>query len=137
MRKYKLSNTVRLFHICKEFNPKGIKRYPRVPENIIIGMEDDKTKRVCVSTSIFGCINSIGYKDGDAFWVYEPVDYEKIADHIYQPTVKEVPDVTETREKWITCPVKMKCVGYAEIEFQTGKNKYKVYYTKSIKHRRK
>jgi hypothetical protein len=116
MRKYKLTNTVKLYHISIDPHTEDEIFTPRIPDNFASG-EDVTTPRVCVSTSIRGCMRAIEM-DGtfDCAWIYVPVEFggNKIADNIYKPTVDEVPDVVETREKWITCPVKMKCVGFVE-----------------------
>ena len=41
------------------------------------------------------------------YYVYVPVNQHKA----YSPTPTEVVDVSETSEKWITRPVKVKCIG--------------------------
>lgn len=129
MRKYKLTDTVRLFHLSRYKHPDGTMFRPRIPENGLY-LEDEKTKRVCVSTSISGCFLAMGFENDYTYaWIFEPVNYKKIENHIFQPTKNEVPDVTETREKWITCPVKMKCVGYATMNStQRGKGKIKIHF---------
>ena len=116
MRKYKLTNTVKLYHVSIDPHCPDEVFMPRIPDNAAC-YEDVEVPRVCVSTSIRGCLRAIEM-DGtyDCAWIYVPVEFDgnRIADNIYKPTVDEVPDVVETREKWITCPVKMKCIGIVE-----------------------
>ena len=115
MRRYKPYNKPTLYHIS-ELNHDGETFIPRIPEDAYTCDEDIKHKRICVSTSIIGCIRAIDpcmwYPD-TKWYVHVPVEldnlYEK--EHIYKPSEKDVPDVKVTREKWITKRVKMKCVG--------------------------
>ena len=79
---------------------------PRVPETAIGGYEDTKQKRVCFSTSIKRCLTALSDCNGQ-YYVYVPVNQHKA----YSPTPAEVVDVSETNEKWITRPVKVKCIG--------------------------
>ena len=79
---------------------------PRVPETAIGGYEDTKQKRVCFSTSIKRCLTALSDCNGQ-YYVYIPVNQHKA----YSPTSTEVVDVSETNEKWITRPVKVKCIG--------------------------
>ena len=79
---------------------------PRVPETAIGGYEDTKQKRVCFSTSIKRCLTALTDCNGQ-YYVYVPVNQHKA----YSPTSIEVVDVSETNEKWITRPVKVKCIG--------------------------
>ena len=79
---------------------------PRVPETAIGDYEDTKQKRVCFSTSIKRCLTALTDCNGQ-YYVYVPVNQHKA----YSPTPTEVFDVAETNEKWITCPVKVKCIG--------------------------
>lgn len=79
---------------------------PRVPETAIGDYEDTKQKRVCFSTSIKRCLTALSDCNGQ-YYVYIPVNQHKA----YSPTPTEVVDVSETNEKWITRPVKVKCIG--------------------------
>lgn len=79
---------------------------PRVPETAMGGYEDTKQKRVCFSTSIKRCLTALSDCNGQ-YYVYIPVNQHKA----YSPTPTEVVDVSETKEKWITRPVKVKCIG--------------------------
>ena len=79
---------------------------PRVPETAIGGYEDTKQKRVCFSTSIKRCLTALSDCNGQ-YYVYIPVNQHKA----YSPTPTEVVDVSVTNEKWITRPVKVKCIG--------------------------
>ena len=79
---------------------------PRIPEAAVWGYEDTKQKRVCFSTSIKRCLTALSDCDGQ-YYVYIPVNQHKA----YSPTPTQVVDVSETNEKWITRPVKVKCIG--------------------------
>ena len=79
---------------------------PRIPEAAVWGCEDTKQKRVCFSTSIKRCLTALSDCNGQ-YYVYVPVNQHKA----YSPTPTEVVDVSETNEKWITRPVKVKCIG--------------------------
>ena len=79
---------------------------PRIPEAAVWGYEDKKQKRVCFSTSIKRCLTALSDCNGQ-YYVYVPVNQHKA----YSPTPTEVVDVSETSEKWITRPVKVKCIG--------------------------
>ena len=116
MRKYRLTDTVNLYHVSY-YPHDGEVFKPRVPQNIA-GEEDNKVKRVCVSTSVVGALRAICCEDVTGFYyLHKPVSVgkKKIEDHIYKPTVDDVPDVIETREKWILCPVKMVDIGYVVV----------------------
>lgn len=133
MRRYKPSKTVKFYHLSFTELDDNTVFYPRVPDNTIEG-EDEKTKRVCVSTSVTGCFKALSYygSGSSAFaWLYEPVQHgrKKISEHIFKPTEYELPDVKDTKEKWITCPVKMRRIGYATIRPQDNKrDKVEIFY---------
>lgn len=83
---------------------------PRVPSNYMTknGYEDGKTPRVCFSTSIDGCLMALSMKcTNHEYYVYTPIGHGKVV----SPTVKQVPDVKITHEKWILDPVEIKCIG--------------------------
>ena len=93
---------------------------PRVPSNFLTknGYEDDKTPRVCFSTSVGKCLIalSINCKDKE-FYVHSPIgDYE-----VYTPSTKEVPDKNITGEVWIKKPVKIACIGKIKVTGDDGK----------------
>lgn len=116
MRKYIISDTVKLYHVSRDSHDGEVFK-PRVPDNRI-EYEDDKVKRVCVSTSVIGALRGIACDDASGDYIlHTPVNAgrKKISDYIYKPTVNELPDVIETREKWILCPVKMVECGCVKI----------------------
>lgn len=103
------------YHISSD-NRNGEKFKPRVPD-CRMDEEDGKTKRVCFSTSIIGCLSAINVQSyfnaiDKTFYVHVPINYKG---KIHKPTKKEVPDVIETREKWFLNSVKMKCIGKIKI----------------------
>lgn len=93
-----------LFHLSP--TPNLTVLTPRIPEAAVWGYEDTKQKRVCFSTSIKRCLTALSDCNGQ-YYVYIPVNQHKA----YSPTPTEVVDVSETNEKWITRPVKVKCIG--------------------------
>ena len=85
---------------------------PRVPESIMDCFEDNKTKRICFSTSITGCIKAITCCNypfaSEEFYVYKPINY---TGKIVNPSEEQVCDVKLTREKWFTDKVNIQCIG--------------------------
>ena len=107
-------HTCQLYHIS-ESNLNGKTLRPRIPENRMSG-EDSRHVRVCFSTNITGCIRAINpdvLRYDDIFYVMVPFDYSKLS--VYKPSEKEVPDVKETREKWVRSKVKLKCIGRIKV----------------------
>jgi len=85
---------------------------PRIPKNRLPS-ENDKTPRICVSTSIAGCLAAVhGLKEGNTVYIHtctcEP-------NQIIQPTKDQVSDVFFTGEIWITEPVEMNLIGKIKI----------------------
>lgn len=99
----------KVYHLSQtNLNDKTIQ--PTVPSNYMTknGYEDGKTKRVCFSTSIDGCLRGLSLKcEGMKLFVHVPNGNY----NIYNPSNKEVPDASITGEVWIKKPVKMKCIG--------------------------
>lgn len=83
---------------------------PRVPKNRMPS-EDDKTARICVSTSIAGCLAAVqGLKEGNTVYIHICT-----SNQVIQPTKDQVPDVFFTGEIWITEPVEMHLIGKIKI----------------------
>ena len=85
--------------------------HPRVPNNFLTknGYEDNKTPRVCLSTSIKGCLMGLSQNlNNKEMYVHVPVNgtYEVVT-----PSVEHVPDVKLTGERWVLHDVKLKCIG--------------------------
>ena len=117
MRKYTLNKTTKLYHLSFE-KMDGKVLYPRIPDSRATN-ENETVPRVCFSTSIIGCIKAICADNlRCSIYVYEPSNAPgyKYIDNLFVPTKEDVPDVIETREKWITCPVKMKLSGVVHIQ---------------------
>ena len=92
---------------------------PKVPSNFLVknGYEDNKTKRICFSTTIDGCLRAMSQNLKDKkLYVHIPDKKYKI----YKPTIDEVPDSKITNEVWILEPVKMKCVGIIQVKESIG-----------------
>lgn len=87
---------------------------PRIPNNFLTqsGYEDATIPRVCFSTFIDGCLRALSQNlKGKVFYVYQPVGkYEVI-----KPTLEQVPDRAVTRERWITKPVELHCIGKIQV----------------------
>ena len=87
---------------------------PRIPNNFLTqnGYEDATIPRVCFSTFIDGCLRALSQNlKGKLFYVYQPVGkYEVI-----KPTLEQVPDRAVTRERWITKPMELHCIGKIQV----------------------
>lgn len=117
-----------LYHLSSN-NMNGKTIFPRVPENFFTknGYEDSKTKRVCFSTSIDGCLRGMSQNlTNKKFYVHIPDPSYKF--NIYTPTTDEVPDSEITGEVWITKPVKLKCISLIEVIGDTGEDGIKFTY---------
>lgn len=104
------TSSTKLYRISESSNWDGAVISPRVPRNYMTdnGYEDDKTPRVCFSTSINGCLRAMSANlKNKEFYVFIPDGkYD-----FYRPTVKEVPDQLVTNEVWIKEDVKLKMIG--------------------------
>lgn len=95
--------------------------HPRVPSNFMTknGYEENKTPRVCFSTSIDGCLRALSQNvNGKEFYVYNPEISSKHT--VYKPTQKEVPDAKATNEHWILQPVTLHCIGKIRVTGEKG-----------------
>lgn len=122
-----------LFFISKDGDYDETIVQPRIPDNYMTqnGFEDNKTPRVCFSTSIDGCLMGLGQNiTNKEFYVYHPVGKHKVI----TPTEEQVPDVKITKERWICEPVELTCIGKIKaidvngpkddgIPYRYGKNK--------------
>ena len=110
----------RLYHVSQS-NLDGKTIQPSVPNNFMTknGYEDGKTKRVCFSSFIDGCLRALSQKcTGMKLYVHIPDgEYD-----VYKPSVKEVPDVKITKEVWIKEPVKLKCIGKIDVIGDRGED---------------
>ena len=83
---------------------------PRIPKNRLLS-EDEKTARICVSTSIAGCLAAVhGLKEGNTVYIHTCE-----SNQVIHPTKDQVPDVFFTGEIWITEPVEMNLIGKIKI----------------------
>ena len=116
--KYKLEESYAedsMFFLSKD-NMNGKTLEPRIPDNFLVrnGYEDSTNKRVCFAPSIDKALMAISQNlKGKKFFVHTPVNVEE--QYVYQPSVKEVPDVKITGEIWYTAPVKLKTIGQIEV----------------------
>lgn len=95
--------------------------HPRVPSNFMTknGYEENKTPRVCFSTSIDGCLRALSQNvNGKEFYIYNPEISSKHT--VYKPTQKEVPDAKVTNEHWILQPVTLYCIGKIRVTGEKG-----------------
>ena len=107
MKKY--TRKCALYHLS-DTNLDGEIMYPRIPLSRLDD-EDSIHNRICFSTSIAGALRAINPNllINSDFYVMCPVDCDKI--DVFVPSVKEVPDVKDTREKWVRNKVKVECIG--------------------------
>lgn len=112
-----------LYHLS-ETNHDGEWFYPRVPESICKEMgEDDRTKRVCFSSSICGAFFAISfYGDRKRLYVHIPCGIDSIVDagKLYKPTEEQVWDSSVTKEYWIRKKVKVKCIEIVSIAYRAS-----------------
>lgn len=105
-----------LYHLSEDDHPVGTVYSPRVPDNYMTqkGLEDNKTPRVCFSTTILGALKGInGDLTGKKFFIYVPRDIEDIK--IMYPTDDIVPDARDMGEVWVTSDVTLLQVGKLEV----------------------
>jgi len=121
-----------MFHVSLKNDMDGKTITPQLPSYITDGgelddnyQEDTKTKRLCVSPSIEGCLIAIlNYKKirehvGDKFYVYTP---EKPFSQYKHKTNKEIVkdklvfDANITKEAWILEPCKLKLYGIIKLK---------------------
>lgn len=108
----------KLYHLSND-NLDGKTLHPRIPDNYMTknGYEDAKTPRTSFSTFIDGCLRGMSYNcTGKEFYVNIPTGNYTVV----SPTIKQVPDVKITKEKWITTPVKVKCIGKIKVTGDRG-----------------
>ena len=112
-----------LYHLSSE-NHNGEMFYPRVPQCVFMSLmygeydEDIRKKRICFSTGICGAFRAIKQDNGYCkMYVHVPENMNEIIQKqkLYKPSVKEVFDCKQTRELWVRCPVKMKCIACISI----------------------
>lgn len=114
-------------YFISENNMDGKILQPRIPNNYFTknGYEENQTKRVCFSTSIDKCLMALSMNcKGKEYYVHQPVGEYRIIN----PTIKDVPDSKITGEKWITSPVKIKCVSKIKVLDDDGKDGKKFNY---------
>ena len=95
-----------LYHLSKVENLELLT--PKVPECAIPMYEDTKTKRVCFSDSIDGCLSAL--QSPGKYYVYIPKENIQ-EDSIYYPTVDDVRDAKYTHEVWVLSEIGVKCIG--------------------------
>lgn len=95
-----------LYHLSKNGKLKTLT--PKVPEGALPEYEDTKTKRVCFSDSIDGCLSSL--MNPGKYYVYIPKEDIR-EDSIYYPTVDDVRDAKYTHEVWLLSEIEVKCIG--------------------------
>lgn len=107
----------KLYHLS-ELNLDGVELKPRPPsKDRAMECEDTHSKRICVSTSIMGALQGIGYNDydciGKTLYVHEPENLEWLFEHdkVYKPNINQVPDSNVTCEFWLKAKSKMKLIG--------------------------
>lgn len=115
------------YFVSSESNLKRLK--PRVPVNYFTknGYEDSKTRRVCFSSSMRGCLAALSQNlKGKHFTVYSPEDIK--SHRVYKPNNKAVPDSDITDEMWICSPVKLKKIGELKVTGDRGESGKKFSY---------
>ena len=106
-----------MYHLSQS-NLNNLTVKPTIPDNYFTknGYEENKTPRVCFAINIDRCLRGLSLKcEGMELYVHVPYNNRSIKNHIKKPTTKEVPDSRITQERWITVPVKMKCIGKIKV----------------------
>jgi hypothetical protein len=107
------TNSYKYYFISEKYMD-GKTLEPRIPSNFLTknGYEDSKTKRVCFSTSIDGCLTALSQNcKGKEYYIHTPDgEYQ-----VYKPTAQEVPDCKITKEVWVKEPVKIKCIAKIKV----------------------
>lgn len=96
----------RYYFVSKEKLKNNIIK-PRIPINrlTLSGREDNKTRRICVSKSILGCLHSTEiYANRKRIYLYY---CEVNPENIIQPTSAQVSDAKFTGEEWIVVDTEM------------------------------
>lgn len=117
----KKGSSEKLYFVSESSDWDDGRMMPRIPDNFMTrnGYEDNTTPRVCFSTSIDGCLRALSMNlAGKEFYVYTP-DPDGIYD-VITPTVKQVPDVKLTHERWITTPVDTVLIGKIKVIKDAG-----------------
>lgn len=96
-------------HCSSKYLGKEVVFNPRIPKDRM-SYENDNVPRICMSTSIDGCLTAIDtmytWFEGDRLvYVYVCIVDEK---YVIHPTVEDVPDVLFSGEVWSTVPTTLK-----------------------------
>lgn len=87
---------MRFYHVSNNPHIAESVIYPRIPSRRLV-TEDDKKARICVSSSIIGCLSALyPLEKGQHMYIYV-CDAEKFI----QPTLEQVADVAYTGEIWL------------------------------------
>lgn len=131
---------IKKFYHLSEKNHDGEVFKPRVPDKILTGMwgkehEDSETKRICFSTTISGAFLAIEFHGRyQELYLHVPENIDDIPENkIVIPTAEQVEDAEFTREVWVKCPVKMKCIGKLQIGYNENNNKHFWQWRPSVK----
>jgi hypothetical protein len=110
----------KLYFVSESDNLKIL--YPRIPNNFMTkcGAEESKTKRVCVSTSVEGCLRALSrnLKDAKLFVYSVENTFDSV---IKRPSKKEVPDSGITEERWILGKTALKLEYMIQVDKSVGK----------------
>jgi len=101
---------MQLYHLS-EINHDNETFVPRVPYSVCDEeLEDQKTKRICFSTTISGAYRAVQFYDNNIkeLYVHVPVS-ENV--RFCRPTANQVYDCKFTNEVWVKSRTKMKCIG--------------------------
>lgn len=117
MKSAKIPSSKKLYHLS-ETNLDGNILHPRVPNNYMTnnGYEENKTPRVCFSTSIEGSLIGMSANlKGKTFYVHELISYNNLKIKENKDILNMVPDANLTKETWVLNPVKVKCVSKIKV----------------------
>lgn len=135
-----MSNKIKNLYHLSETNHDDKVFKPRIPDTVWINYwgtpeEDIKTKRICFSKTISGAFLAIDFKGKyRTLYLHIPENIKNIPESkIVFPTEEQVPDAEYTREVWITCPIKMKCIAKIQIGYNESNDKTFYQWRPSVK----
>lgn len=103
-----------LYHLSEKPNLKQLT--PRIPESTTCA-EDRKIPRVCVASTIIGCLKAINPFMGQPIYVYAIIPDPGMCVVESSKLKWLVPDSVHTREQWILTPVKVERLGQLSVVF--------------------
>ena len=101
------------YHLSKRAGLQELEPHMTDPDNS--SRKEARACRICVSSSILGCLRALQPNDGDQYYVYV-VTVDKDTEFIPNKYVQYlVPDAKYTKECWIMQQTRCLCEGQVEV----------------------